>query len=86
MAPRVLGTGPFAWGDSVRVLADAPSAYHPNSLGSVCGTAVLKDEDRARALGEAVGINLYLVEFADGLTVEIPESWLEAIAEDPANS
>ncbi len=78
MAPRVLGTGPFTWGDSVRVLAEAPSAYRPGSLGSVCGITVLKDEDRARALGEAVGVTLYLVEFVDGTAVEIPETWLEA--------
>ena len=79
MASRVLGTGPFAWGDSVRVLAGAPSAYHPTSRGSVCGAAVLQDKDQARAMGEEVGIVLYLVEFADGTAVEIPERWLEAI-------
>jgi hypothetical protein len=42
---------------------------------------VLQDEDRARALGEAVGVTLYLVEFADGTAVEIPERWLEAARE-----
>ncbi len=79
MAPRVLGTGPFDWGDTVRVLANAPSAYRPASRGTVCGAAVLQDEDRARAMGEAVGVTLYLVEFSDGTALEIPERWLEAI-------
>ncbi len=81
MASGLLGSGPFTWGDSVRVLSEAPSEYRPNSFGSICGMWVLHDENRARKLGEAVGITLYTVEFADGTATEIPERWLEADGE-----
>jgi hypothetical protein len=55
----------FGWGQSVRVRDDAPQEMFPGQSGSVCGM---------RMHG---GLNLYLVEFATGVSKEIPQVLLE---------
>lgn len=72
----------FTWGDGVRVRASAPSAFRPGELGSICAVEEITDEVRARSAGVEIGTVIYLVEFGDGVAVEVAEAFLEA---DEAN-
>jgi hypothetical protein len=60
----------YDWGQDVRVIATAPAELHPGRLGSVCGMRELECH------------RLYLVEFADGETIEIQENSIEPVKND----
>jgi len=53
----------------------------PGSLAAVCGIGKAETAEAARQFGCAVGSTLYLVEFGDGSSVEVPDAFVE-IAED----
>ncbi|HTV41719.1 MAG TPA: hypothetical protein VMF08_14145 [Candidatus Sulfotelmatobacter sp.] len=57
----------FDWGQEVEVLPIAPAELNPKQRGSVCGVRQIESE------------NVYLVEFSDGVAVEIPEKFLKRI-------
>ena len=57
------------WGDTVRVVADAPEEMWPSQLCSVCG---MRQKD---------GVNLYLVESSTGQSEEVPELLLESVSD-----
>jgi hypothetical protein len=59
----------YDWGEAVRVATTAPNEMRPGQICSVCGMRALN------------GINLYLVEFSNGESLEIPEQHLEAMTE-----
>lgn len=52
----------YDWGDTVQVSRDAPQEQRPGAIASVCGITQSNE-----------GVLLYLVEFSDGSSVEIPE-------------
>jgi hypothetical protein len=60
------GEGRLTWGTRVQVATNAPVSYRPGSLGEICG---IPDPSRADD-------DLYLVEFADGQSLTVPERWL----------
>ena len=68
----------FTWGDTVRVSSTAPSQYRPGSLGAVCGMRTVTNNDSASIEQHIEPTHLYLVEFDDGYTIEIPDLLLEA--------
>jgi hypothetical protein len=55
----------YDWGDEVLVLEQAPEKLRRGQRGSVCGMRQLE------------GVNLYLVEFSDGVAIEISEQFLK---------
>lgn len=56
----------FTWGDSVRVRTDAPERFRPSRVGSVCGLRP----------------GLVLVEFGDGVAIEVPSEFLQPLDRD----
>ena len=65
------------WGDTVRVKADALPEMHPGALAAVCGTRKVDTAELARQFNCEIGTTLYLVEYSDGSSLEIPEGLLE---------
>jgi len=70
----------FTWGDSVRVKAEAPSEMRPGTLAAICAITEIEYEAQAKEYGAPIGSKVYLLEFGDGTSVEIPEAWVEAAA------
>ena len=64
------------WGDTVRVSDAAPRRFRPGELGAVCGLRTIETAAVAEAFGQPVGTVLYLVEFAAGEAIEVPEGFL----------
>lgn len=60
----------YDWGETVRVVTTAPEELHPGQTCAVCG------------MRQREGTNLYLVEFQNGDSFEIPENNLEAMTEE----
>lgn len=66
----------FNWGDVVVVKQIAPERYKPGFRGSVCGMRSIDCIKLAIQFGQKVGSELYLIEFGNGETLEVPESFL----------
>ena len=75
-ALAVKGVRPVTWGDSIRVLAHAPSRFRPGSYASVVGV-VTTGEREQKVLSEPRGTRMLTVEFDDGSSIEIPERLVE---------
>ena len=71
------GKRPLTWGDAVRVSAAAPPRFRPGELGAVCGLRTVETQRVAEEFAQPVGTTLYLVEFAEGDAIEVPEAFLE---------
>ena len=56
----------------------------PGSLASVCGMREVKSSELAARFGCPIGTTLYLVEFGDGFSLEIPAALLEVAEADGA--
>jgi hypothetical protein len=74
-----MSTFRFTWGDTVRVSLTAPPQYRPGSLGAICGLRTVTEGGSSSTEQLAVSGDLYLVEFGDGFTIEIPDRLLEEI-------
>jgi hypothetical protein len=70
----------FTWGDSVRVKVGAPPAMRPGALAAVCAITEIENDTQAKKYGAPIGSKLYLIEFGDGTSLEIPEAWIEAVS------
>ena len=70
----------FTWGDTVRVKAGAQPARRPGAIAEVVGVREIEVEAQARQFEAPIGSKLYLIEFGDGTSVEIPETWIEAVS------
>lgn len=57
----------FVWGDEVQVKPTAPLEFHPGEYGAVCGMSRFVEGDE------------FLVEFASGEAINIPEAELMMI-------
>lgn len=55
----------FTYGDSIVIKAEAPAEFNPGQFAEVCSMRTTKEN-----------INLYIVEFADGSDIEVPEEYL----------
>ena len=67
----------FTWNDLVRVKSNAPLSYFPNQIAVVCGMLQVQSEKLRLKFGVSIGDWIYTIEFGDGSSVEIPESYLE---------
>ena len=56
----------FTWGDCVQIVDNAPPQYRSGAFGSICGL----DERAAQVV--------YIVEYGDGSSCEIPEEYITA--------
>lgn len=66
----------YDYGDSVTVNNNAPARYRPKAKGSLCGVRRVEMDEQAKAANTSVGTTLWLVEFEDGSSVEVPEEYL----------
>ena len=71
----------YTWGDTVRVKVGASPEMRPGHLAAVCGIRDLENPDQAKQFSRPIGTTLYLVEFGDGSSIEIPEDSVERTAE-----
>jgi len=69
----------FTWGDTVRIMAQAPAEARPGSIGEVCGIREIETPDQAKEFAAPIGTKLYLIEFGDGKSIETKEDWLEQV-------
>lgn len=70
-------TNLFTWNDLVVIKPNAPSSYSPGKIAVVCGMEQVKSEKLSNEFNIKFGDWLYVVEFGDGSSVEIPEAYLE---------
>lgn len=66
----------YDYGEAIRISAKAPECYSPCAKGSLCGVRHVETESQAKAANVSVGTVLWLVEFGDGSSVEVPEDYL----------
>lgn len=66
----------FNWGDTVKVKPTAPLYYKPRFQGCICGMRMIDSLDLARRFDQMVNTELYLIEFENGETIEIPKYFL----------
>ncbi len=71
----------FNYGDTVKIKKNAPIRYKPSSLGSICGIRIIKDSEIADQFHQKIGSELYLIEFTNGETLEIPKIFIDPINE-----
>ena len=71
----------FTWGEAVSVSKNAPSNYHPGEFASICGIDKITTQKEADELLCKNGEWIYIVEYEDGKSIEIPESYLEKYEE-----
>ena len=67
----------MTWGDTVRIKKAVSSEYRPGAFAAVCGMRAVESKEIAAQFKCEIGTILYLVEFSDGNSIELPESWLE---------
>ena len=70
----------FTWGDPVRIRQKAPSSCRPGAFGDIVAIETVDTELRAARHKVPCGTRVFLVEFGDGITVEVPEAWVEPIS------
>lgn len=68
----------FTWGETVRVKTGAQPMRRPGAVAEVVGIRAVENEAQARQFEAPIGSDLYLIEFGDGTSMEIPEAWIEA--------
>jgi YD repeat-containing protein len=66
------------WGDTVRVKAGAQPERRPGAIAEVVGIREIEAAEQARQFDAPIGSTLYLIEFGDGTSIEIPKAWVEA--------
>lgn len=76
-----MSTNIFTWGDSVKVIEDAPENFFPNRKGEVVGFYKVETESEALKKKTEIGTYLYEIEFSDGSQTDIPEKYLELYIE-----
>jgi hypothetical protein len=67
----------LTWGDAVQVAANAPLAFRPGQPGSICSIRENPLDASAPVSQAAHKSRLYLVEFGDGDSIEVPEEYLD---------
>lgn len=71
----------FECGEIVIIKQTAPQYYKPGSIGSICGIRTIDSKEVASQFGQAIGSELYLVEFNNGDSLEIPKVFLSSLKE-----
>lgn len=66
----------FTWGDAVLVKPGSPQKYRPGEFGSICGIDKITSPEEAKKLYCQKGEWIYIVEYEDGSSTEIPECYL----------
>jgi len=67
----------YHYGQTVRVSAHARKSFRPGELVAVVGMWKVSNNEQAHHTGHPVGTVLYLIEYDDGSSIEIPEEYIE---------
>ena len=67
------------WGDTVRIRSNAKPEQRPGALAAVCGLREVETEEQARQFGCPIGTALYLIEYGDGGSMEVPGTVVEHV-------
>ncbi len=68
----------YEYGQTIRVVAFAPSSLKPGTDVAVVGMTKLGQEREIQNTFYPAGTDIYLIEYADGKSVEVPEKYLES--------
>ena len=69
----------FDWGETVEVDEKAPTEFHPEEIGEVCGIHKVESHNQSFAFNRPIGTVVYTIEFANGGSVEVPEEFLSEL-------
>lgn len=69
----------YDYGQRVRVAADAPQSLAPGSDVDVVGMRTVQREIESSTTGYPIGSRLYIIEYADGSSKEVPEKYIDEI-------
>jgi hypothetical protein len=72
---------PLSWGDTAKISQGVLDRFRPGSLVSIVGMRTSENAEQARQFEAPIGSNVFLVEFGDGTSLELPEGALEAITQ-----
>ena len=67
------------WGDTVRINSNAKPEQRPGTLAAVCGLREVETEEQAREFACPVGTTLYLIEYGDGVSMEVPGTVVDLV-------
>jgi hypothetical protein len=51
----------------------------PGAIAAVCAITEIENETQSKEFNAKIGSKVYLIEFGDGVSIEIPEAWIEAV-------
>ena len=74
-------TNLFTWNDLIVIKHKTPPPYPSGKIAVVCGMEQVKSEKLSKKFNIHIGDWLYTIEFGDGSSIEIPESYLEKYIE-----
>ena len=72
----------YDYGGSVEVMGSAPECYSPGVKGSLCGARRIETEEQAKVVNVSIGTVLWIVEFANGSSSEVPEEYLVPLGQE----
>lgn len=64
----------------MRVAHGASASLRPGAFAEIVGIRSIDSSEQARDAGQPVGTKMYLLEFGDGETREVPEAWIALAA------
>jgi hypothetical protein len=67
----------FNWGDTLIIKKDVPPDFHPGEVVSVCSVIKMNSDDVKKFSTIMQSNWMYIVEFGDGNSIELPEDFLE---------
>jgi hypothetical protein len=67
----------YDYGQTVRIVASAPASLRPGAEVAVVGMTKLDYARELLGVRHPVGTVAYLIEYADGTSVEVPEQYIE---------
>ena len=72
----------FTWGETIIIKKNAPIHMHPGEIASICSVIKSPPRNLANKALSSTSTWLYTVEFGDGSSIDLPESYLEPFSED----
>lgn len=67
----------ISWGSSVRVSDERIVEQYGEDIAEVCRVDVIHDQARSLMFRRPLGTRVFLIEFSDGSSTEVPEDLLE---------
>ena len=75
----------FTWGDPVLIKKSAPKCYKPGEFASICGIDKIITQQEADEFLCKAEDWIYIIEYEDGSSIEVPECYLEPYQDEKKN-